>query len=338
MNHVRIYCPLTRSVLRKCAQLRIFFSLGITWSGFSFSGSACVSLPPPATKSRPAGSASDTPEKEKEEKTAASSTAATKSQDSAPSTPTKNDKDKKDKPSKKKDKSSKGAVNLPPVESKPPPGPLVALGRRDKPLKRPRSVFETGTTRTHVSYCLPPLPPPPRVRLPVYSAVYKPPSHTRFRTLISLSLSLCVCVSVLLCSSRFSQSVIHSHQLIQCCSTYVGVYCSTHSNKRPGNLSRYDKSHKQCAVGFVPIKGVCITSRYGYIGGDVALLPVYVVFYMSTETHVCPRCMTLQTQTCIYMQPGVVCSALLTLARAMKQCAFMTKLHDSVWFNAKRPL
>jgi hypothetical protein len=91
-----------------------------------------------ATKSRPAGSASDTPEKEKEEKTAASSTAATKSQDSAPSTPTKNDKDKKDKPSKKKDKSSKGAVNLPPVESKPPPGPLVALGRRDKPLKRPR--------------------------------------------------------------------------------------------------------------------------------------------------------------------------------------------------------
>ena len=63
-----------------------------------------------------------------------------------------------------------------------------------------------------------------------------------------------------------------------------GVYCSTHSNKRPGNFSRYDKSHKQCAVGFVPIKGVCITSRYGYIGGDVALLLVYVVFYMSTET------------------------------------------------------
>ncbi|CAI8047830.1 hypothetical protein GBAR_LOCUS26458 [Geodia barretti] len=164
-----------------------------------------------ATKSRPAGSASDTPEKEKEEKTAASSTAATKSQDSAPSTPTKNDKDKKDKPSKKKDKSSKGAVNLPPVESKPPPGPLVALGRRDKPLKRPRSVFETGTTRTHVSYCLPPLPPPPRVRLPVYSAVYKPPSHTRFRTLISLSLSLCVFVCLYYFVHRGSAKVSYTH-------------------------------------------------------------------------------------------------------------------------------
>ena len=211
-------------------------------------------FPPTATKSHPAGSTSDTPEKEKEkDKTAASSTAATKSQDSAPSTPTKidKDKDKKDKPSKKKDKSSKGAANLPPVESKPPPGPLVALGRRDKPMKRPRSVFETGTTRTHVSHCLPPpVCPSTGLQCRVQTTV----AHVSELSFLSFSLCVFVCLYYFVhrgsaTEKEHSTCVIHSHQLLQCCSTYIGVYCSTHSMKRPGNISHYDKSHRQCAVG-----------------------------------------------------------------------------------------
>ena len=98
----------------------------------------CVSS---ASKSKPLGSTLDSAgaaEDKDKEKTVPS---AAKTQDNTPTTPTKTDREKKDKPSKKKEKSSKGAsANLPPVESKPPPGPLVALGRRDKPLKRPRSV------------------------------------------------------------------------------------------------------------------------------------------------------------------------------------------------------
>jgi protein phosphatase 1 regulatory subunit 10 len=87
------------------------------------------------SKSKPAsGSTPEAADRDKEKDKAPS---AAKPQDSAPSTPTKTDKKEKA-PSKKKEKSSKGAPNLPPVESKPPPGPLVALGRRDKPLKRPR--------------------------------------------------------------------------------------------------------------------------------------------------------------------------------------------------------
>lgn len=85
-----------------------------------------------ASKSKPASSAPDIPSKEKDKVPL-----APKHQDDAPSTPTKTEKEKKEKPSKKKEK-SKGAPVLPPVEAKPPPGPLVALGRRDKPLKRPR--------------------------------------------------------------------------------------------------------------------------------------------------------------------------------------------------------
>ena len=111
----------------------------------------CVPLSPSASKSKPTGSTSDTPEKDKEKEKAAS---AAKSQENAPSTPTKTDKEKKEKLPKKKDKSSKGASNLPPVESKPPPGPLVALGRRDKPVKRPRSVERETFASLSLSHLL----------------------------------------------------------------------------------------------------------------------------------------------------------------------------------------
>ena len=95
----------------------------------------------PASKSKPANSAAETAENDNDkDKEKDNVPLAVKPQDDAP---TKSEKDKKEKSSKKKEK-SKGAPVLPPVEAKPPPGPLVALGRRDKPLKRPRSV-ETGS-------------------------------------------------------------------------------------------------------------------------------------------------------------------------------------------------
>ena len=97
----------------------------------------CVSSS--ASKSRPASSTADAPDDEKDKEREHKVSPATKHPDKPPMTPTKTEKEKKEKTSKKKDK-SKGAAALPPVEAKPPPGPLVALGRRDKPLKRPRSV------------------------------------------------------------------------------------------------------------------------------------------------------------------------------------------------------
>ena len=191
-----------------------------------------------ASKSKPVGSSSDIPEKEKEK-----ATTAAKSQDTnAPSTPTKIDKEKKEKPLKKKDKSSKGASNLPPVESKPPPGPLVALGRRDKPLKRPRS-GNFSATHTHTcpvcvclcvcvhgfhlstTFCV------NSGSTVVYVYIYTLHHHISELSL-SLSLAVCVCVCVFHCSSTLdyhqTQAQVKCIQLMH--------YIRPHSSTELGRL------------------------------------------------------------------------------------------------------
>ena len=126
-----------------------------------------------ASKSKPVEEPAD---KEKESRAAP----ADQFQDSAPTTPTKTEKEKKEKTSKKKEKSSKGAPNLPPVEAKPPPGPLVALGRRDKPLKRPRSVERENCPPLSLTH--------PDLPCQLYTSSYK----------LSFTLCMyCVCVSIL---------------------------------------------------------------------------------------------------------------------------------------------
>lgn len=86
-----------------------------------------------ANKSKQPMTGNEPTDKDKDKEAAPS---PAKGQEDMPTTPTKPEKEKKEKSKKK----SKGAVSLPPVEAKPPPGPLVALGRREKPVKRPRSV------------------------------------------------------------------------------------------------------------------------------------------------------------------------------------------------------
>lgn len=117
-----------------------FLSLLLPCFGLIHNGCVCILLSSSASKSKPASSTPDVPGDRENDKTPQ----ATKHQDATPTTPTKTEKEKKEKTSKKKEK-SKGAPVLPPVEAKPPPGPLVALGRRDKPQKRPRSVERWDT-------------------------------------------------------------------------------------------------------------------------------------------------------------------------------------------------
>ena len=169
----------------------------------------CVSS---ASKSKPLGSTLDSAgaaEDKDKEKTVPS---AAKTQDNTPTTPTKTDREKKDKPSKKKEKSLKGAsANLPPVESKPPPGPLVALGRRDKPLKRPRSV-EKG-----------------------------PQSLSCPHTLYSLC-GVCVCV----CFSSAS-SVVYHHQTSEL-SVFVCVFhCSSRLDHQHKLYAQTSTSRGSCS-------------------------------------------------------------------------------------------
>ena len=88
------------------------------------------------SKQPPTATGSEATDQDKDKEAAPS---PAKGHEDTPTTPTKPEKEKKEKPKKKEGK-SKGAAMLPPVEAKPPPGPLVALGRREKPVKRPRSV------------------------------------------------------------------------------------------------------------------------------------------------------------------------------------------------------
>ena len=242
----------------------IFFPSLNFWGVFIYSSACSVCLPLPASKSRP-GSTSDTPEKEKDNRTAVSSSsvsvAAGKSQDSAPTTQNKSDKEKKEKPSKKKDKSSKGAANLPPVESKPPPGPLVALGRRgDKPLKRPRSV-ESGVTHTH-------FPPSPSLVPVSQSTVLSRGSE--------LSLSLCLLVCLYYCVHRSSTTErtlrvsVHTHNVYGDSYSSALHWCllSSYSLKR---LVYYDKLYS-LLLALCWMKSMCIMSsshEVHYVGSSL---------------------------------------------------------------------
>ena len=162
-----------------------------------------------ASKSKPASSAPDIPSKEKDKVPL-----APKHQDDAPSTPTKTEKEKKEKPSKKKEK-SKGAPVLPPVEAKPPPGPLVALGRRDKPLKRPRSVERDLVSLSYTLFHV--------------SSVNRGPCLPIGCHVILCMCVLCVCV--LLHASRLDhgllyggESCIYTHSAIMCSRYYMYMY------------------------------------------------------------------------------------------------------------------